>query len=213
MFTGLIEEIGTIKKLIKENNSIYMTICCSNVLNDIKIGDSIAVNGACQTVIDFDNTGFTIFASSETISKTTFDKFFTGLNVNLERALRLGDRIGGHIVSGHVDGIAKISDIKQSGETIEIYYQTTQELSKQIVKKGSITIDGISLTIADTNALTFCVAVIPHTFESTNLKERKIGDLVNIETDLLAKYVEKYLQSNNNKSNIDINLLERNGFL
>lgn len=213
MFTGLIQEIGKIKAIKHSNDSIILTISAKNVLKEVKIGDSIAINGACQTVIEFDNDSFTVFASPETLSVTTFSSFKTGDIVNLERTLRLCDRLDGHMVSGHVDGIATLRSKNKSGNAFEFIFETENRLCKQIVKKGSVTIDGISLTIADITDDLFKIAVIPHTYENTNLHTLNIGDNVNIETDIIAKYVEKYLSSNDNRSNIDMNFLERNGFL
>lgn len=213
MFTGLIEETGQIKNIKYEQNSAYITIKAQKVLDGIKIGDSISINGACQTVISFSSNEFTVFASKETLSVSTFSEFINGKIVNLERALRLCDRIDGHIVSGHIDGIAAIEKIDKFSQNVEIYFNTEKKLLNQIVRKGSITIDGISLTVAEVTDTNFKVAVIPHTFENTNFHTLKTGDRVNLETDIIAKYIEKYLSSNHNSSSIDMNLLERNGFL
>lgn len=213
MFTGLIEETGKILSIETNSNSLMLTIEANKVLENLKIGDSVAINGACQTVIKLSAKTFSVFVSSETLAITTFKNFQIGSVVNLERTLRLCDRIDGHLVSGHVDGIAELTNKNNIGQTIEISFKLPSKFTSQIVKKGSITIDGISLTIADINDNTIKVAIIPHTIENTNLKYLKIGDIVNFETDLLAKYVEKYLSSGNNCSNIDMNFLERNGFL
>jgi len=212
MFTGLIFELGKIKYINATNNTMYLTVACSDILEGLKIGDSVAINGACQTVTEIFDDSFTVFSSTETLKVTNFNDLRIGSFVNLERALRLCDRLDGHIVSGHIDSVAKITYINKSGETNFIHIDLPSCLTKQIVKKGSITVDGISLTIADIQNNTVVIAVIPHTMEHTNLKYRKIGDFVNIETDVIAKYVEKYLSSNNN-SNITMELLERNGFL
>lgn len=214
MFTGLIQEIGTIIELSQSNANMYITIACDKVLDGINIGDSIAINGACQTVIEFNNNSFKVFASTETMKVTTFSKFKINDKVNLERTLRLCDRLDGHIVTGHVDGIAKINNINKTSETTILSLELPSEIVKQVVHKGSITIDGISLTIASINNNTVEIAVIPHTLTSTNLFYKNNGDYVNIETDILAKYIEKYLSSNNNiNSNITMDLLERNGFI
>lgn len=217
MFTGLIEEIGTISNIHKSDNSVYLTVDCTKVLDGMKIGDSISINGACQTVTEFNGKSFKVFASSETLSVTTFNSFKTGQKVNLERTLRLSDRLDGHLVSGHVDGTAEVKEIKNIGETTEFYFETSKELFRQIVKKGSVTVDGISLTVAEINDNCFKIAVIPHTLKSTNFQYLKHNDKVNLETDIVAKYIEKYLLSNDNINNtnarIDMNLLERNGFL
>ena len=217
MFTGLIEEIGTITGLKKSDNSLYITVKCSKVLDGIKIGDSIAVNGACQTVIEFGNEYFKVFASSETLAITAFSLYKTGQKVNLERTLRLCDRLDGHMVSGHIDGVASVKSISKTGETTVFAFDAPAMLSGQLVKKGSVAIDGISLTIADIEGESFSIAVIPHTLENTTLQYLKAGSTVNIETDIIAKYIEKYLLSNNNitskSTSVSIDLLERNGFL
>lgn len=213
MFTGLIQEVGTVEIIKKSNASIILTVKADKVLNDVRIGDSIAINGACQTVIELNDSTFSVFVSAETLSVTTFSKFKVGSVVNLERTLRLSDRLDGHMVSGHVDGIAKLCAKNKVGDAYEFIFEAENRLCKQIVKKGSVTIDGISLTVADITDKLFKIAVIPHTYENTNLYTLTIGDNVNIETDIIAKYVEKYLSSNDNRSNIDMNFLERNGFL
>lgn len=213
MFTGLIQEIGTIKSIKHNTESLVLTITANKVLADIKIGDSIAVNGACQTVIQNDATSFTVFTSAETLSVTTFPSFKIGNIVNLERTLRLCDRLDGHMVSGHIDGIATVRSKNKIGDSYEFIFEAENNICKQIVKKGSVTIDGISLTVADISSSLFKVAIIPHTYENTNLHTLSVGDNVNIETDIIAKYIEKYLSSNDNRSNIDMNFLERNGFL
>lgn len=213
MYTGLIEEIGTISQTNFTDGSLYLNIDCHKVLDGLKIGDSVAVNGACQTVIEITEKSFRVFASSETLSLTTFCDFKAGQKVNLERTMRLSDRLDGHLVSGHVDGTAVIKYIKTVGETTEFTFETSSALAKQIVKKGSVTVDGISLTVADIQGCEFKIAVIPHTLKNTILQYLKIGGRVNLETDMIAKYIEKYLLSNDNNSNIDTNFLERNGFL
>lgn len=213
MFTGLVQETGLITNIEQNNNSLILTIKASSVLNDAKIGDSIAINGACQTVTELKNDEFKVFVSSETLRVTTFKELKTGSIVNLERTLRLSDRLDGHLVSGHVDCVGKFLNKRNNGDTVEMYFEIPNGFVKQTVKKGSISINGISLTIADINDNKIMIAVIPHTIENTNLKHLKSGDNVNIETDMIAKYVEKYLSSNHNSSNIDMNFLERNGFL
>lgn len=216
MFTGIIEEIGNIIAIKKENNSAYIKIGASTVLDGTKIGDSIAVNGACQTVIKMGDDWFDVFSSYETLSLTTLGNIKIGDKVNLERALRLCDRLGGHLVSGHVDTIGEFCSKKQKGEAFELIFKARAEQMDQIAQKGSITIDGISLTVAEVlDDNKFSCAVIPHTIENTTLKYLKAGDKINLETDLLSKYVEKYLLSNDNEkaTTINIELLERNGFL
>ena len=214
MFTGIIEEIGTIKEFSKGNNSALIVVECEKIgVNEgIKTGDSIAIDGVCQTVIKFGPNSFSAQVSSETLNVTTFKNFKNGDKVNLERALTLNSRLGGHIVTGHVDGPGKLKNIQKLNEFYNLTFETEKELVKYLVKKGSITINGISLTIADTTENEFLVAVIPHTFENTNLKYLKTGDFVNIESDILAKYVEKLLSTNNN-SVVNEDFLKENGFL
>lgn len=221
MFTGLIEETGIIKEINKTSQALYITISCSKILKELKIGDSVAVNGVCETVVEVSSTYFKFFVSAETLKITTFSELKTQQAVNLERTLRLSDRLDGHIVSGHVDGVAFIRNIQKLGETTVITFETSSNLSRQIIKKGSVAIDGISLTVFEISSNIIKVAVIPHTYNNTTLKYKKTGDKVNIETDMFAKYVEKYLLSNDNINNnaiaessmINMQTLERNGFL
>lgn len=217
MFTGLIEETGTILNIDKGLNELYLTIDCNKILEGLKIGDSVAVDGACQTVIEIKAKSFKVYASSQTLSVTTFNNLIKGSIVNLERTLRLGDRLDGHMVSGHIDGLATLKNIRKESETTLLTFETDSKLTSQIVNKGSVSINGVSLTVAEINSYLFTIAVIPHTLNNTNLKYLKINDKVNLETDIIAKYVEKYLLSNDNNNNkattIDMNLLERNGFL
>ena len=213
MFTGIVEEIGTISRVNTVNNGIYLSVDCKKVLNDTNIGDSIAVNGACQTVLSLTEKSFSVFASYETIKITNFNTLKIGSKVNLERALRLSDRLGGHIVSGHIDGLAVLEKIESNGEAKKITFNVKPEQAKQIIKKGSVTLNGISLTVADIDGTKFSVAVIPQTFENTTLISQSVGDNLNLETDIISKYVEKYLLPNHNSSNIDTNFLKENGFL
>lgn len=215
MFTGIIEEIGTVKEFSKSNKNALIVVECKKVIetenNGTKIGDSIAIDGVCQTVTALDKNSFSAQVSSETLSVTTFSTLKVGTKVNLERALTLNQRLGGHIVTGHVDGIAKIQNIRQKGEFYNIKFEVEKDLVKYIVKKGSVNLNGISLTIAEIISNEFNVAVIPHTFKNTNLINLKSGDFVNIEIDILAKYVEKNLSTGNNGT-IDENFLKENGF-
>lgn len=211
MFTGIVEEIGTIKEFSKNNQNALITVECSKILEDVKIGDSIAIDGVCQTVTDFENKTFSAQVSKETLAVTTFSGFKAGQKVNLERALTLSSRLGGHIVTGHIDGLGKIQNIQKLSEFYNIKIEVEKSLTKYIAKKGSVTINGISLTIADIISNEFSIAVIPHTFENTNLQNLKIGDFVNIEVDILAKYVEKILSTGNNRT-LDENFLKENGF-
>jgi riboflavin synthase len=215
MFTGIIEETGIVKAFSKSANSALITIECKIVNEDAKIGDSIAIDGVCQTVTNVDKNSFSAQVSSETLAVTTFANIKAGSKVNLERALTLSSRLGGHIVSGHVDCRANVKNIKKLEEFYNIEFEVEQNFSKYIAKKGSVCINGISLTVADISGERFNVAVIPHTFENTNLSSLKTGDFVNLEADVLAKYVEKILSTGNNGSTkvIDENFLTENGFM
>ena len=199
MFTGIVEETG----IIKSFNGKKLVIECKKVLENTKLGDSIAIDGCCQTVVNMTSDTFTADVSLETLSITTFKNFKSGQSVNLERALTPTSRMGGHIVQGHVDGKGKYLG--------NMTFEIPKELNKYIVYKGAITVNGVSLTVAKCQNNTFSVAIIPHTLENTNLKNLKIGDLVNIETDILGRYIEKFLSTKDNDINEDF--LKENGFM
>lgn len=203
MFTGIVEETGRIQSI----TSNKITVECKTVLEDAKLGDSIAVNGVCLTVTDLTSGSFTADISSETLRVIAPLK--SGGFVNLERAMSANGRFGGHIVSGHIDGVGKFLGANKNNE---FQFELPTELSKYVIKKGSITINGISLTIAGVGVNEITLAIIPHTLENTNLKFLKSGDFVNIEVDMLAKYVEKFLSTVDNKSNISLEFLKENGF-
>lgn len=197
MFTGIVEEIGKIKSF----DGKRLVVECSKVLEGTQLGDSISINGCCQTVVSMSSNSFSADVSAETLRVTK--GFKTGENVNLERALTPQTRMGGHIVQGHVDGVARYLG--------EMRFEVPKELDKYIVYKGSITVNGVSLTVSRAEGNTFCVAIIPHTLENTNLKDLKTGDLVNIETDILGRYVEKFLSTKDN--NLTEDFLKENGFM
>ncbi len=209
MFTGIIEELGRIRHITKDKIEIE----CSEVLQQTKIGDSIAVNGVCLTVCGLENNIFTADISQETFNVTTFNQLKTGDFVNLERAMSANGRFGGHIVSGHIDATAICKNLIHNGEFYTLTFELPDDCTKYVIKKGSITINGISLTIANVENKTIKIAVIPHTYENTTLKTMKIGDFVNIEVDIMAKYIEKFLSTSDNKSKIDYNFLQKNGYL
>lgn len=213
MFTGIIEEIGVVKdlKIISDNAKIY--IDCKKVLEDTKIGDSIAINGVCQTVIKIFEKGFMAEVSKETLDVTNFSSLKSGDKVNLERALTLNERIGGHFVSGHVDNVAKFISAQKINDFYNMEFEVAEETAKYIVKKGSITINGISLTVADIQNKKVTIAVIPHTFENTNLSCLIKGQNVNVETDVFAKYIEKFLLNERTTSIITEDFLKENGFM
>ncbi len=215
MFTGIIEELGLVKSLIKKSSGADITIQCNKVLENTKIGDSIAINGCCQTVVEINEDTFKANVSEETLSVTNFSTLKPGDVVNLERALTPQTRMGGHIVQGHVDCAGKFIKKEQLNEFYNLYFEVPENQSRYIAKKGSIAVNGISLTVAGIDQKVFHAAVIPHTFENTNLKFLKTYDNVNIETDILGKYVEKLLSvsDNNSESKIDENFLKENGFM
>lgn len=214
MFTGIVEEIGIVKSFSKNQKDALIVVECDKVLDGTKIGDSIAINGVCQTVIANSSNNFSVQVSSETLGVTTFSNLKIGDKVNLERALTLNSRLGGHIVTGHVDGLAKVKNIQKQSEFYNVKFEVDKSLGKYIAKKGSVCVNGISLTIAEVISNEFSIAIIPHTFENTNLNNLKIGEFVNIEGDILAKYIEKFLSTDNNSSNkvLDESFLKENGF-
>ena len=215
MFTGIIEESGTVKSFIKHSTGADITIQCSKVLENTQTGDSIAINGCCQTVVSMTENSFTANVSEETLNVTNFNLLKTGSTVNLERALTPSSRMGGHIVQGHVDCTGRFIKREQLGNFYNLYFEIPADQCRYVVKKGSIAVNGISLTVAGITDNIFHIAVIPHTIENTTLKYLEINDYVNIETDILGKYVEKLLSVSDNKhrSKIDENFLKENGFI
>lgn len=213
MFTGIIEETGTVKSFRKNDNGASISIECKTVLEETKIGDSIAINGVCQTVTDLSDGCFSARVSDETLAVTAFNNFKPGDKVNLERALTLNSRLGGHIVCGHVDCKGKFLSKEQLNDFYNLEFEIPADQGKYVVNKGSITVNGISLTVANVYSNTFKTAIIPHTFNATNLCCLKPGDYVNIETDILGKYVEKILSAKDNDTSISMNFLQENGFV
>ena len=210
MFTGLVETTGTVASVVNSGNGIRLSVKPASSL-DLQLGDSISVNGVCLTVtkhgaeISFD-------VSPETLKSTNLGALNVGDRVNLERALRLSDRLGGHIVTGHVDGIGVIKEKRKAGEYTFYTFEAPSEILKYIVKKGSITVDGISLTVVDLDARTFHVAIIPHTLTATNLGEKGPGDRVNLEADIIGKYVERLLGKKTTDTGL-MDLLKEEGFV
>lgn len=204
MFTGIIEEVGRLKGF----DGARIEISCEKILSDMKIGDSISTNGICLTVVEFGKNYFAADVMPETFRKTSL----ADRNFNLERALKVGDRLGGHIVSGHIDGVGKISKIVAEGNALLINVTAESALLRQIAAKGSVALDGISLTVVDAGAENFTISMIPHTREVTNFKNKRVGSLVNIETDILAKYIER-LTNFKQKTAITEDFLIENGFI
>ncbi len=195
MFTGLIEEVGTIENITQLGGGKKIKIKANKVIEDVKIDDSIAVDGCCQTVIQFDKNNFEVVAIEETLRKTTLGSFKIGQKVNLERALRVGDRLGGHYVQGHVDCVGSIKKVLKEKTDWLVSIQFPVEFKKYVVNVGSICLNGISLTVAKVENNVLTVAIIPHTFENTNLKNWKVGSKINLEFDILGKYVESILNN------------------
>ncbi len=221
MFTGIIEGLGTISAVQSVGAGRRLTVTTDFSLSGTKIGDSIAVNGACLTAVAAEDRRFQADVSPETWTVTAFAAARIGDRVNIERALRLSDRLDGHLVSGHVDGVGKIASRRKTGNAIIYGFRAPDELLRSMIRKGSVAVDGVSLTV---NAVTrdgFEVSVIPHTAERTAFGARKIGDPVNIETDMIGKYVEKFLagaagkqeDSRPDRGGIDMGFLEKTGFL
>lgn len=219
MFTGLIEEMGTVLTSICGTNSGEISIKANRVLTDTKIGDSIAVNGVCLTVTKLLNNGFTADVMPETFRRTNLGNLKNGDLVNLERAMPAYGRFGGHIVSGHIDGTGHIQEIKKEENAVWVRITADECILQLIVEKGSITIDGISLTVASVSSDSFQVSIIPHTGSETTLLKKKVGDLVNLENDMIGKYVKRMLEpfssnekSAENESRITLDFLKEHGF-
>jgi len=189
VFTGIVEEVGIVAA-ISDN---AMTVRASKVLEDVKLGDSIAVNGTCLTAVSFTKSEFSVDLSPETMRRTSLGQLSEGSPVNLERALLASDRMGGHIVQGHVDGTGRIMSTKTDGDSIIFRVRVPKRLNRYIVEKGFVAVDGISLTVVKRGASSFTLAVIPYTLKNTNLASLSVGDRVNLEADILAKYVESLL--------------------
>ncbi|WP_461828818.1 riboflavin synthase [Aquifex sp.] len=192
MFTGLVEEVGKVISLKKSPEGAVLTVETS--LGDINIGDSVAVNGACLTVVEIKQNKVSFELSPETLERTNLGLLKTGDFVNLERALRVGDRLGGHIVQGHVDFTARITSFKNLGKHRELIIEIPHGWEKYFVEKGSVALDGISLTVNTVQGNKISINIIPHTYQHTNLKYKKVGDLLNVETDVIGKYVISYLE-------------------
>lgn len=215
MFTGIVEEIGEIKSIKKGSKSSVLTIKASKVLEDTAIGDSIMTNGVCLTVTDMSAGEFKADVMAETLNRTALNSLTQGSRLNLERALNLQTRLGGHMVSGHIDGTGIIKNFRKDDNAVWVTIETEEKLLRYIIEKGSIAIDGISLTVATVSDKDFQVSIIPHTADETTLLSHKVGDQVNLEVDLIGKYVEKLLglsSETDNKEKITQAYLKTNGF-
>lgn len=210
MFTGIIEEMGTVRRLNQSPNRCELELSASKVLEGTQIGDSIAVNGVCLTVIRLGEEHFTADVMPETLRRSNLGQLKPGSKVNLERAMAANGRFGGHIVAGHIDGTGKILAMQPEGNAVLVTISATPELLRYVVEKGSIAIDGISLTVAKVSRTDFTVSLIPHTGEETTLLKHRPGEIVNLETDIIGKYVEKLMQPKSN--GVTMELLQQNGF-
>lgn len=217
MFTGIVEEMGAITVLRKTLVGTRLTILASAVMGDIKIGDSVSVNGICLTIVSRSERDFSVEVSPETLSVTTLGSFAVGMPVNLERAVKFNERIGGHLVAGHVDGIGVIRSRHQDANAVILAIEAPQHILRYCVVKGSVAVDGISLTINDVNDNGFSVAIIPHTAKVTILGLKQMNDRVNLESDLIGKYVERLLQERNQLPkptiSIDKDYLQKRGLI
>lgn len=214
MFTGIIEEIGKVKAIVRHANSIRLTIAVKKILEDMHVGDSICTNGVCLTVTTFDDNSYTADVMPETMNRTNFKDLRINDLVNCERAMPANGRFGGHIVSGHIDGTGVISKMTRDDKAIRIKIDTRPEILKYIVEKGSITIDGISLTVTDVSNWDFGVSIIEHTQDATTLTKKKLGETVNLENDIVGKYIEKFVGSfSAQKDEKLLDLLNDNNFL
>ncbi len=219
MFTGLIEDVGEIQRVGRVKGGIQLTIAHHIEPSELTIGESMAVDGVCLTLVKVDGPCFQVDVSPETIKRTTLDFARSGQDVNLERALRLGDRLGGHLVQGHVDGMGTIRGKMRNENSFIIEIEIPEELSSYVITNGSVAVDGVSLTVNNQSGSLFSVTIIPHTAQSTNLGEKGAGGMVNIECDLIGKYVESLLSrglikpKGGAREGLDLDLLREHGFV
>lgn len=223
MFSGIVEEVGQVTQVKIDPGGRRLVISAAGILSDLRLGDSISVSGCCLTAVDHGPDWFAVEATPETLRRTTLGLLKQGSRVNLERALRVSDRLGGHIVSGHVDAMASVASEVTEGISKVVSFRVTRELAPYFIEKGSVTIDGVSLTVASLSAapasaegLSFSVALIPHTMLVTTLAELKVGDKVNIEADVIGKYVARLVElglaPNINKHSASLNVLSEHGY-
>lgn len=214
MFTGLVEEIGVVESVISNSTFAKIKIRAEKIMDDIKLGDSVSTNGVCLTVTEYSSNSFTVDVMPESMRRSNLKDLKNGSLVNLERAMKSGDRFGGHIVSGHIDGTGDIKSIVAEGNAHWLEIEAPSDIMKYVVFKGSITIDGTSLTVADEGPRSFKVSIIPLTKEETTLLKKKVGDQVNLECDLVGKYISKFISQNESpKRGIDENFLRESGFM
>ncbi|WP_026664963.1 riboflavin synthase [Butyrivibrio sp. FC2001] len=202
MFTGIIEEIGKVQSLKRDSKESHLVIGATKVLEDVHIGDSIAVNGVCLTVVSFSSGGFTVDVMNETFMRSSLGQLRVGEEVNLERAMAANGRFGGHIVSGHIDGTGRIKSVFDDGNAKWYEISVGSELLEGIVMKGSVAIDGISLTVARVTTSSFAVSIIPHTLDATILRGKRAGQVVNIETDMIGKYIKMFVKDDKGRESV-----------
>lgn len=215
MFTGIVEELGSVRSVRRGQHSSVLSIAAKDILSDLKIGDSVAVNGVCLTATTVDSGGFTADVMHETLNRSSLGSLTVGSHVNLERAMAANGRFGGHIVSGHIDGTGTITALRKDDNAVWYTISASQELLRYIVEKGSIAIDGISLTVAEVGESWFSISAIPHTVAVTTLGEKRPGDTVNLENDVIGKYVEKLLRpqpQETAKGSLTLEFLAQHGF-
>ncbi len=216
LFTGIVEEVGRILKIEEGKDFLHISIEGSKVLNPLNIGESVAVNGVCLTVTSFNSNSFTADVMTETLNKSSLGTLSKGSLVNLERAVTLNKPLGGHIVSGHIDGTGEIINMKKEGIATLLEIKAKENLLKYMIPKGSVALDGVSLTLVDIKGKSFTVSLIPHTIEETILVNKNIGDIINIECDVLGKYIYKFMYLKKEealKNNISLDFLSKTGFL
>lgn len=220
MFTGIVEAVGKITNIEREGEAVRLTVAAGPVAEGVGLGDSVCINGVCLTVTELHPPHLSFDAVYETMRKTSLSQLHVGDGVNLERALPVNGRLGGHVVQGHVDGTGRIASIRPVGNSWFVYIDASPELMRYIVTKGSVAVDGISLTVAESADRTFALSIIPHTWDNTTLHERRAGDVVNVECDILGKYVEKmlggYLAGADraaDRGGVTMDLLARSGYV
>lgn len=214
MFTGIIEELGVVQSLDRGLQSAVLTVLARRVVNGMNVGDSVTVNGVCLTTARLTDQGFAVDVSPETLRVTALGGLAPGDGVNLERAVRAGDRLGGHLVSGHVEAVGRVASRAPDGNAVNLTIEAPREILRYCVGRGSITVDGVSLTITGLTEKTFGVTIVPHTTQATTLGLKPPGALVNLEPDLIAKYVERLLLGNEGKpEKVDAEFLRKRGLL
>lgn len=220
MFTGIVEEVGEVRRVVSKGDIHLFTVASDKTLEGMAVGDSVSVSGVCLTVVDLGKKDFSVEATPETLRTTSLGELTPGHSVNLERSLRLGGKLGGHLVTGHIDGTGRIAEIRKEGESYVMAFGAPEQLMRYLVPKGSVALDGVSLTVVEVEGERFTVAVIPFTYRETTFSRKGVGSLINIECDIIGKYVERLLVGYAGKGNIqseeagkiDLEFLAQHGF-